>query len=221
MEKQLNTRIEILLEEERSCLERVEKELAVRKSRVLYLESVIPDSEFTERTLWRDKLPPLPSWPSRQKGKKHAFSVARGGVTNKKKKCDARSRVGSLFTSEATVAMIKEVFPEKSVTISGHARTRSQTASIEISKEIQVLRLIPLGEIVPGSASLATSDPLSIFPDMENISDISLIEVETDCEDEIEHEKAQTSSAVKPEKPPVASGSRLKRSTAPGQSKRT
>ena len=184
----------------------------------MYLESVIPDSEFTEHTLWRDKLPPLPSWPSRRKGKKRAFSVARGGVTNKKKKCDARSRVGSLFT---TVAMIKEVFPEKSVTISGHARTRSQTASIEISKEIQVLRLIPLGEIVPGSASLATSDPLSIFPDMENISDISLIEVETDCEDKIEHEKAQTSSAVKPEKPPVASGSRLKRSTAPGRSKRT
>ena len=62
MEKQLNTRIEILLEEERSYLERVEKEVAVRKSRVLYLA----DSEFTEQTLWRDKLPPtpLPSWPS-------------------------------------------------------------------------------------------------------------------------------------------------------------
>ena len=56
MEKQLNTRIEILLEEERSYLERVEKEVAVRKSRVLYLA----DSEFTEQTLWRDKLPPPP-----------------------------------------------------------------------------------------------------------------------------------------------------------------
>ena len=53
MEKQLNTRIEILLEEERSYLERVEKEVAVRKSRVLYLA----DSDFTEQTLWRDKLP--------------------------------------------------------------------------------------------------------------------------------------------------------------------
>ena len=53
----MNTRIEILLEEERSCLEWVEKEEAVWKSRVLYLESIMADSEFIEQTLWRDKLP--------------------------------------------------------------------------------------------------------------------------------------------------------------------
>ena len=116
--------------------------------------------------------------------------------------------------------MIKEVAPEKSVMISKHARTCSQTAA-EIVKKIQVPSLIPLGEIVPGSASLVTSDPLSIFPDMENILDISLIKVETDCEDEIEPEKVQISFPVKLEKSPVASGSRLqRRPTAPGLSKR-
>ena len=145
----------------------------------------------------------------------------RGVVPRKKKKCDERSRVGGVFTSGATAVMIKEVFPEKSVMISKHARTCFQT-TVEIVKEIQVPRLIPLRKIVPGSASLVTSDPLNIFPDMENISDISLIEVETNCEDEIEPEKVQTSSAVKPEKSPLASGSRLqRRPTAPGQSKRT
>ena len=53
MELQLKHRVELLLAEERLCLERHEKELAVRKYRVLYLESVTADSEFTERTQWR------------------------------------------------------------------------------------------------------------------------------------------------------------------------
>ena len=70
MELQLKYRVELLLAEERLCLERHEKELAVRKSRVLYLESVTAESEFAERTQWRSKLPPLPKWPSRRKSKK-------------------------------------------------------------------------------------------------------------------------------------------------------
>ena len=44
MELQLMHRIEIMLVEERVCLERHEKELAVLKARVLYLESVITES---------------------------------------------------------------------------------------------------------------------------------------------------------------------------------
>ena len=93
---------------------------------------------------------------------------------------------------------------------------KPQTA-VGIIKKIQVPCLIPLGEIVPGSASLVISDPLSIFPDMENISNISLIAVETDCEDEIEPEKVQSSSGVKPEKSPVASGSGLLRAGQRGR----
>ena len=88
---------------------------------------------------------------------------------------------------------------------------KTQTA-MEIIKEIQVPRLIPLGEIVPGSTSKVISDPLFIFPDMENMSDKLLIEPE----------KVQTSSAVKSEKSPVASGSGLQRQpTTSGRSKRT
>ena len=74
---------------------------------------------------------------------------------------------------------------------------------------------------MPGSASLVTNEPLFITPDMENISDISLIEVETDCEDKVDPEKAPASSTSKKEKSPVWSGSRLKRPSAPGRSKRT
>ena len=64
MELQLKHRVELLLAEERLCLERHMKELAVRKSRVLYLESVTEDSEFKEHTYWRSKMPSLPKWPS-------------------------------------------------------------------------------------------------------------------------------------------------------------
>ena len=43
MELQLKHRVELLLAEKRICLERQEQELAVRKARVLYLESVTAD----------------------------------------------------------------------------------------------------------------------------------------------------------------------------------
>ena len=73
MELQLMHRIEMMLVEERVCLERHEQELAVRKACVLYLESVTTESvtsEFKERTRWRAKLPPLPQWPSKRKSNK-------------------------------------------------------------------------------------------------------------------------------------------------------
>ena len=50
MELQLKHRVELLLAEERICLEINKQELAVRKACVLYLESVNADSEFQERT---------------------------------------------------------------------------------------------------------------------------------------------------------------------------
>ena len=50
MELQLKHRVELLLAEERICLESHKQELAVRKARVLYLESVTADSEFKEQT---------------------------------------------------------------------------------------------------------------------------------------------------------------------------
>ena len=64
MELQLKHRVELMLAEERLCLEQHEKELAVRKSWVLYLESVTVNSEFAERTQWRSKLTTLPRWSS-------------------------------------------------------------------------------------------------------------------------------------------------------------
>ena len=72
MEQQIKSRIYFLLEEERACLECVEKEVTVWRSRVLNLESVMAEPEFVECMQWHDKLPPLPSWPSRRKGKKRA-----------------------------------------------------------------------------------------------------------------------------------------------------
>ena len=80
MELQLTHRIELMLAEERICLERHEQELAVRKAHVLYLESVTSEeSEFQERTNWRAKLPSLPRWPSRRKVNKRKPRGAAGG----------------------------------------------------------------------------------------------------------------------------------------------
>ena len=53
MELQFKHRMEQLLSEERICLERHKKELAVGRSLVLYLESVMAEPEFAKRTQWR------------------------------------------------------------------------------------------------------------------------------------------------------------------------
>ena len=67
MKLQLKHTVELMLAEERICLERHKQELAVRKAHVMYLESVTAESEFQERTNWRVKLPSLPKWPSMRK----------------------------------------------------------------------------------------------------------------------------------------------------------
>ena len=91
MELQLTLRIELMLAEERICLERQEQELAVRKARVLYLESVtFEESEFQERTNWRAKLTSLPRWPSRRKANKRKPRGTAGGEPATKK-CSTRS----------------------------------------------------------------------------------------------------------------------------------
>ena len=125
MELQLMHRIEIMLVEERVCLERHEQELAVRKARVLYLESVTTESvtsEFKERTGWRSKLPPLPQWPSRRKSNKKRARVDDGNEPAPKRKCNTRSKVAGVFTSGATAALIRERFPnQKGVVVSESA----------------------------------------------------------------------------------------------------
>ena len=82
MELQLKHRVELLLAEERH-----KKELAVRRSRVLYLESVTADSEFAERTQWQSKLPLLPKWPSWRKSNKKRLRTADGDESEPKRRC--------------------------------------------------------------------------------------------------------------------------------------
>ena len=113
MELKLKHRIELLLAEERLCLERHEKELAVRKSWVLYLESVTADSEFAERTQWCSKLPSLPKWPSRRKSNKKRPRVSSGDEPKSKRRCSTRSKVAGIFTSGAIAALIRESFPNQ------------------------------------------------------------------------------------------------------------
>ena len=56
MELQLTQRIELMLAEERTCLDRHEQKLAMRQARVLYLESITSeDAAFQEQTDWRKK----------------------------------------------------------------------------------------------------------------------------------------------------------------------
>ena len=71
MESQFTHRIEMMLVEERVCLERHKEELAVRQAWVFYLEPITSeDAAFQERTNWRKNLPSLPRWPSRRKANK-------------------------------------------------------------------------------------------------------------------------------------------------------
>ena len=107
MELQLKHRVELLLAEERLCLEQHEKELAEWKSRVLYHESVTAELEFGEIIQWRSKLPPLPKWPSRRKSKKKRPRVSRKDGPEPKRKCSTRCKVAGIFTSGATAALIR------------------------------------------------------------------------------------------------------------------
>ena len=139
MELQVKHRVELLLAEERICLEQHEKELAVRKSRVLYLESVSGDSEFAERTQWRSKLPPLPKWPSWRK-------------SNKK-----RPRVTSGDGPEpgATAALIRESFPnQKGVVVSETAPMPEGLLDISLEEVVFAVEWKPtVKEILPDNAS--------------------------------------------------------------------
>ena len=111
MELQLTQRIELMLAEERICLERHEEELAVRPTRILYLKSITSeDAAFQERTDWRKKLPLLPRWPSRRKANKRkpkgADNCADRDEPAPKRKCSTRSKVAGVFTSGASAALI-------------------------------------------------------------------------------------------------------------------
>ena len=122
-------RAELLVSEERLCLERNEKKLAVRKSWVLYLESVT--AEFAERTQWRSKLPPLPKWPSRRKSNKKRPRVPSGDEPDPKRRCSTRSKVAGIFMSGMTAALIRESFPkQKGVVVSETALVAGRTYKI-------------------------------------------------------------------------------------------
>ena len=90
MKLQLKHRVELLLKEERVCLERHQKELAVRRSRILYLESVTAEPEFAEPTQWRSKLPPLPKWPSWRKSNKKRPRASSEDKPAPKRKCSTK-----------------------------------------------------------------------------------------------------------------------------------
>ena len=107
------------------------------KSRVLYLESVTADSEFTERTQWRSKLPSLPRWPSRRKSNKKRPRVASGDGPEPKKRCSTRNKVAGIFTSGATAALIRESFPgQKGVVMSEAASMPEDLLNISLEEVI-------------------------------------------------------------------------------------
>ena len=123
MELQLKHRVELLLEEERVCLKRHEKELAVRTSWILYLESVTTEPEFAEHTQWRSKQPHLPKWPSRRKSNKKGPRASRS------------SKVPGIFTSGKTAALIRESFPsQKGVVVSETAPVAEYLFAMSLDK---------------------------------------------------------------------------------------
>ena len=144
MELQLKHRIELMLAEERVCLERHEQELVVRKARVLYLESVTSESGFQERTQWRQKLPSLPKWPARRKSNKKKPRIADGDESAPKRKCSTRNKVAGVFTSGPTAALIREAFPnQKSIVVSETAPMPEDLLDISLEEVIFTADWLP------------------------------------------------------------------------------
>ena len=139
MELQLKHRVELLLVEERH-----EKKLAVQKSWVLYLVSVTADSEFTECTQWRSKLPSLPKWPSWRKSNKKRPRTADGGESEPKRRCSTRSKVAGIYTSGATAALIRDSFPnQKGVVVSETAPMPEDLMNISLEEVIFTADWVP------------------------------------------------------------------------------
>ena len=200
MELQLKHRVELMLAEERICLERHEQELAVRKARVMYLESVSAESEFQEQTNWRVKLPSLPKWPSRRKSNTKRPRVADGEGSAPKRKCSTRSKVAGVFTSGATAALIKESFPnQKGIVISETAPIPEDLLKVSLEEVIFTAEWLP-EVILPDNLPVINSSQ----------DDIVEITPELDSEKELEPEKEK----------PASGRSRCLRSSAPGRAKK-
>ena len=201
MELQLKHQVELLLEEERVCLEGHEKELAVCRSRVLYLEAVMAEPEFAERTQWRSKLPALPKWPSRRKAnKKRPRTSSRDGPAPKRK-CSRRSKVGNIFTSGTTASLSTEAFPnQKGVVVSKAVPVAENLFDMLLDEILSDIEWEPtIVELPTPAVSLVVGDP----------------EKELEMEDPVEPEPVPDVELEK-EKTPVASRSRCKRSAALG-----
>ena len=161
MELQLKHRVELLLEEERICLEQHEKDLAVRRSRVFYLGSVKVEPEFAECTQWRSKLPSLPKWPSRRKAnKKRSRASSRDGPTPKRK-CSMRSKVGNIFTSGTTASLFREAFPnQKGVVVSKTEPVAENLFDMSLDKILSDVEWEPtIVELLTPVVSLVVGDP--------------------------------------------------------------
>ena len=170
--------MELLLEEERGCLEHHKKELAVGSSRILYLESVTAEPEFAEHTQWRSKLPPLPKWPSRRKLNKKRLRASGGEGPAPKRKCSTRSKVASIFTSGTTASLIRESFPnQKEVVVSKTAPVAENLFYMSLDEIISDVEWEPtVVEILTLAVSLVVGDsvedperldPVEPVPDME------------------------------------------------------
>ena len=176
-----------------------EKELAVRRSRILYLESVTAEPEFAERTQWWSKL------PSRRKAnKKRPRASSRDGPAPKRK-CSTRSKVGSIFMSGTTASLIREAFPnQKGVVVLKTAPVAKNLFDMSLDEILSDVEWEPtIVELLTSAVSLVVGDP----------------EKELEREDPVEPEPVPDMELEK-EKTLIASGSRCKRSTTPGRSKR-
>ena len=108
------------------------------------LESVNSESEFQERTQWRQKLPSLPKWPARRKTNKKRQRVADGDESALKGKCSTRSKVAGVFTSDATAALIREAFPDqKGIVVSETAPMPEDLLDISLEEVIFTAEWLP------------------------------------------------------------------------------
>ena len=154
------------------------------------------DSEFTERTQWRSKLPSLPKWPSRRKSNKKRPRTADGEEPEPKRRCSTRSKVAGIFTSGATAALIRYSFPnQKGVVVSETAAMPEDLMNISLEEVIFTADWVP--------AAILPDNPHPV----EDSSEEEIVEITPELE-------------PKKEKPPTASRSNCLRSSAPGRARK-
>ena len=107
-------------------------------------------------------MPALPKWPSCRKSNKKRPRVADGDESEPKRRCSTRKKVAGVFTSGATAALIRELFPDQQeIVVSENAQIPADLLDISLEEVIFTAKRAP-EIIIPDNVPVIDSSQAEI-----------------------------------------------------------